>query len=407
MDGYLESYRGLDPRTWRLTFGVFIQRAGTMVLPFLTIYLANEAQMSDAQVASVVFYHGLGAVLGSLVATHTMHRFSARANMLASLLFTAIALLGLYFAQSYLWICIWAAGFMFCEAPFRPAVMTQVSRIESEERQAQAVAFLRVGVNAGMMLGPAFGGILAMMDYAYLFYIDAATCVLAAFWLACSVSLQGGEPAKKAKDSVIKVAARVLRDPVFVLLWLAQLCQFLVVFQLVSTLPLFLNQARDFDEAQVGRYFLINGLMILGIEMWLVRWVRRFNPALVFALGACVMAGGIAAVELVHTPWLIYLSVALWTGGEMVSMPILTSIVLLRAQKDASAYLTWFSTATNVALVAGGPAGLWVAHRYGYTALWAVVVGLGGCCFVLGLLIAWSMRGTRGLVRETSASGER
>lgn len=392
VNAYARAYRGLDPRTWRLTIGVLIQRAGTMVLPFLTIYLAKEANMSEPQVASIVLYHGLGAIVGSLLATQTMARFSTRTNMLVSLVTTAVALLALYFAQSYLAISLCAGLFMLCEAPFRPAVMTQIARIEPKDKQAQAIALLRVGVNAGMMLGPSLGGILAIYDFAYLFYVDAITCILAAIWLMIYVSPESSETHRAPKSSALKSAARVLADKTFLLLWLAQLCQFLVIFQLVSTLPLFLNQARGFDEAQVGRYFLINGLMILALEMGLVRWVRRFKPAFVFGVGACIMAWGVAAVELVHTPWLIYLSVVLWTGGEMVSMPLINSIVVSRSQEHSSAYLTWFSTATNVAMVVAGPVGLWIAHRHGYTLLWGVTAMLGLCCLVLGFAIHWSLR---------------
>lgn len=387
LGAYARAYQGLSAQSWRLTLAVFIQRAGTMVLPFLTIYLAKEAQLSEAKVASVILFHGLGAVAGSLLATQSLARFSTRANMLGSLLATAAAIMALYAAQNYLWICICAALFMLCEAPFRPAVMTELSRHEAPENQSQAIALLRVGINAGMMLGPAVGGILAMQDYAYLFYVDAATCLLAALWLVFQVSPPQPLETKQEAKSNSKTRSEVLKDPVFWLLWLAQFFQFLVIFQLVGALPLFLSQARGFNEAQVGHYFLINGLMILAIEMWLVRWVRNLRPPLVFGVGACVMALGIAAVELVHAPWLIYLSVVIWTAGEMVSMPILHGIVVTRAKENTAAYLSWFSTATNVALVVAGPSGLWIAHQYGYPSLWASVCVLGFCCLGLGFAI--------------------
>lgn len=391
---YAKAYQGLDPRTWRLTFGIFIQRAGTMVLPFLTIYLAKEAKMSEAQVASVVMYHGLGAVVGSFLATQTVARYSMRSNMLGSLIATGVSLLALYFSKGYLWISVFAAAMMLCEAPFRPAVMTQVSRIEPAKNQAQAVALIRVGVNAGMMLGPAIGGLLALIDYAYLFYIDAATCIMAAIWLSLCTKAEDLNETKKEKASPFKSTALVLKDRVFLLLWLAQLFQFLVIFQLISTLPLFLSQERSFDEAQIGRYFLINGLIILGVEMWLVRAVRRLDPALVFGIGAFTMALGIAAVEFLDAPWIIYTSVIAWTLGEMVSMPIINSIVIARAKEHSAAYLSWFSTATNVAMVVAGPSGLWIAHHYGYTSLWSVVAGLGLGCLVLGMAIKRAMART-------------
>lgn len=233
---------------------------------------------------------------------------------------------------------------------------------------------------------------LALYDYAYLFYVDALTCLLAALWFATVAPASkpadddrpssSSQPLPKTLES-----APIYKDTAFLLMLAAQLAQFLVIFQLMSALPLFLTQKRAFLEPQVGIYFLVNGLMIILFEMWLVNWSQRWSAPLVFAVGAATMAFGIASVALVHAPWAIYLTVVLWTFGEMVSMPLLNALVIRRAKSRAGSYLSLLSAATNTAMLVAAPAGLWIVHHWGYTELWRSVAGLGIVCALLGLFI--------------------
>lgn len=163
LDAYLSAYRGLSPQTWRLTVGCFIQRAGTMVPPFLTVYLSKEAGMSATQSASILFYHGLGAILGSLLASRTLSRWSTRTNMLASLVASGVALVLLYWAQGYIALSIFAGLSSLVEAPFRPAAMTEISKAEPADKQARAIALLRLGVNAGTLQDQQLGACLLFM----------------------------------------------------------------------------------------------------------------------------------------------------------------------------------------------------------------------------------------------------
>src|SRR4051812_2730185 len=65
---YKNAYSGLSPSTWLLSFVMLVNRSGTMVLPFMTIYLTSPAMCySIGQAGFVMALFGLGAVTGGFI----------------------------------------------------------------------------------------------------------------------------------------------------------------------------------------------------------------------------------------------------------------------------------------------------------------------------------------------------
>src|SRR5580692_8626673 len=65
---YKQAYSGLSRSTWLLSFVMLINRSGTMVIPFMTIYLTQPSMgYSIAQAGLVMGIFGLGAVCGGFL----------------------------------------------------------------------------------------------------------------------------------------------------------------------------------------------------------------------------------------------------------------------------------------------------------------------------------------------------
>ena len=62
---YFNNFRGFSREIWILTLITFINRAGTMVLPFLSKYLKEDLQFSYSQVGWIMVSFGFGSMLGS------------------------------------------------------------------------------------------------------------------------------------------------------------------------------------------------------------------------------------------------------------------------------------------------------------------------------------------------------
>ncbi|MEG0984122.1 MFS transporter, partial [Algoriella sp.] len=62
---YIEAYSGLSKESWMLAIVMLLNRMGSMVLPFLGIYLISELNFTLQQSGIVLSFYGIGAVIGS------------------------------------------------------------------------------------------------------------------------------------------------------------------------------------------------------------------------------------------------------------------------------------------------------------------------------------------------------
>ena len=64
---YINTFRGLSKEVWWLALITLINRAGTMVIPFLSLYLTTNLKFSLDDVAWIMTAFGLGSIAGSWI----------------------------------------------------------------------------------------------------------------------------------------------------------------------------------------------------------------------------------------------------------------------------------------------------------------------------------------------------
>ena len=63
---YRNAYAGLSKQTWLLSLIMLINRSGTMVVPFMTLYLTSDKMGYSVGAAGIVFgMFGAGAFFGA------------------------------------------------------------------------------------------------------------------------------------------------------------------------------------------------------------------------------------------------------------------------------------------------------------------------------------------------------
>ena len=60
---YINNFRGFSREVWILAAITFINRAGTMVLPFLSKYLREDLHFTHDDVGTVLVFFGLGSLI--------------------------------------------------------------------------------------------------------------------------------------------------------------------------------------------------------------------------------------------------------------------------------------------------------------------------------------------------------
>ena len=83
---YREAFSGLSRPVWFLAIVTFINRSGTMVLPFLVLYLTEKRGFTATAAGRALGIYGVGAVAGAYLGGWLCDRLTPRKVMALSLL---------------------------------------------------------------------------------------------------------------------------------------------------------------------------------------------------------------------------------------------------------------------------------------------------------------------------------
>src|ERR1700733_7214283 len=64
---YKKAYGGLSSGIWWLSLGMLVNRSGTMVIPFMTMYLTQLYGVTIGKAGLVMSLFGLGAIIGAMI----------------------------------------------------------------------------------------------------------------------------------------------------------------------------------------------------------------------------------------------------------------------------------------------------------------------------------------------------
>jgi predicted MFS family arabinose efflux permease len=378
---YREAYAGLPRGAWMLALAEFINRSGFMVLVFLNIYLTRRLGFSLNQAGRALSLFGLGAVAGGYLGGHLSDKIGARAVQISSLALSGCLLVGTAYAKAYGQILALLFLYGMISTALFPANDTAMARFTPDEMRPKGFALRRLASNLGITIGPVVGGFLILLDYRWLFWADGVTSLAAAAVIA--IGLKGGVAPPAASGGGAALPSRSpWRDGAF----LAFLGLFLVVAtvfaQLFSTFSLYLNVSYGLRENQIGPLWAVNTLMIVVIEMVLLHALRRRPNMNLIALGSILIGAGFALLPLGRGFFYAALTVAVWTMGEILTIPLTATVVAGRGGESAGKYLGLLSLTFSLSMLIAPSIGNWLFGTIGGDALWPV---MGGAAMVCGL----------------------
>ena len=65
LKSYSNNFKGFPREIWILTLVTFINRAGTMVIPFLSKYLKEDLHFTYSHIGWIMFFFGVGSLIGT------------------------------------------------------------------------------------------------------------------------------------------------------------------------------------------------------------------------------------------------------------------------------------------------------------------------------------------------------
>lgn len=375
---YIDSYKGLSPAAWLLALVMLINRMGSMVIPFLGIYMSSELNFSKTQIGVVLGCFGLGSVCGSWLGGWLTDRFGNFKVQTCSLIAVIPLFLLLPLFRSFEGLAAMIFILSVVADTFRPANSVSVARYAKPENITRAYSLNRMAVNLGFSIGPALGGFLAKFSYDWIFYGNAIAAGMAAivfiyFFRNRKSNTRDKAPIIAQEDTNVVVKKKnAYSDGLFIVFNLLCCLFSMAFFQLLSTLPLFYKDVYHFQPDDIGLILGFSGFVIVLFEMLLVHLIEhRFTVRQIMFWGTMVTAISFYMLNFNFGILWLYMAMFILSTGEMLTLPFTATIAIKRAGlSNQGAYMGFNSLAFASANIFSPYLGTYLADHYGYNALW-------------------------------------
>ncbi|MBW4359506.1 MFS transporter [Flavobacterium taihuense] len=376
---YFDNFKGFPKEIWILTLITFINRAGTMVVPFLSKYMKENLQFTYSQIGWVMVFFGVGSIIGTWLSGKLSDKIGFYKVMVFSLFGSGIVFILLQYAATFQELCIGILVLTSIADMFRPAMLVCLKTYTVKENRARAFALTRAAVNLGFLFGPVLGGLIIMqMGYQYIFYVDGATCILAIIVFMFFVKEKVVPiKLKKYHEGFKKISIR--KDHPFMLHLLICMITGILFFQIFTTLPLYHKERFNMSEFDSGLLLSLNGLLILLFELPIVNFVikNKIDNHKVISIGLLLMSSSFLLLLL---PWegILIPMMLFMTFGVMLTFPFANSFAMGRSyESHEGKYMAAFTMSYSFAHILSAKTGMEIIQRSGYEANWVFMTTLG------------------------------
>ena len=371
---YISTFKGLSKEVWWLSLITLINRAGTMVIPFLSLYLNKNLNFSIPDIGWIMSFFGLGSVVGTWIGGKLTDKIGYYKVMFVSLILTGIFFVLLQYVKTFEGFCAGIFLVMLVADAFRPAMFVAVSAYSKPENKTRSVTLIRLAINLGFSAGPAVGGfIITGIGYQGLFWIDGVTCALAAVLL-----LQVLHPKKvKAQDEVkVENPVSAYKDKPFWIFFIAMFIFGFVFLQYFSTIPLYYKDAWFLSELEIGLLMGFNGFFIFIFEMPLIKWLEdpKNSKIKLVAIGLFLVAISFIVLNISSWAGILLVGMLLMTVGEMIAFPFSNAFAVERAKKgNQGEYMALYSIAFSLSHIFSHNIGMQMIDKFGFEFTWNAI----------------------------------
>jgi predicted MFS family arabinose efflux permease len=373
---YRNAYSGLSRSTWLLSLVMLINRSGTMVIPFMTLYLTSPQMGYSIGQAGIVFgLFGAGAFSGAYFGGRLTDKIGFYPVQLITLIGGGVMFMVLGQMKSYQLICLFTFLLSFVNEAFRPANSTAIAFYSKEDNRTRSYALNRLAINLGWAVGSALGGVIAKHRYELLFWVDGITNISAALLMWFFLKPVNYKPVKKEAANQLPVSS-AYRDKTYLLFIAITTLFACCFFQIFTNLPVFLKKELHFSEPYIGLLMAVNGIIIALVEMVLVYKLegKRKNTFYI-TMGVALVGLSFLTLNLPGMGAILAFGmIILITFGEIFSMPFMNTYWITRTQTaNRGQYAALYTMAWSAAQCLGPLLGAQLAEHSGFMVLWWAV----------------------------------
>lgn len=370
---YRLAYSGIPKPVWWLAGVMFINRSGTMVIPFLTVYLTGIGYTLN-QAGLMMGIFGCGAFVGGYIGGRLTDRFGAFYVQVFSLLCNGILFIVLGYLKQ-----LWAIGgciFLLSSLgeAFRPANAAAIAAYSDAGNRTRCYSLNRLAINLGWAIGPAVGGLLASIDYTLLFWADGLTCMAAAALLYRALSAYAKPIVIQKEETPAQTFSKAHTDRFYLKSLFLVLLTAVCFFQLFSIVPVYYKNAVQLSEAVIGWTLALNGLIIAAVEMVLVYRIQyRRSDFHYIVFGTLLIGLSFVLLTIAPVFAVVFGAMLVVTFGEMFLFPFTNNLWINRStEANRGQYAALYTMAFAMAQVLAPTGAAQVVQRWGFNTLFAL-----------------------------------
>jgi predicted MFS family arabinose efflux permease len=369
---YRSAYGGLSTPAWMLALVMFINRSGSMVVPFLSVYLTKSLHFSLLQTGTVLTAFGVGAMIGSLAGGMLSDRLGPFLVQFLSLVIGGCMFLVMAHITTFHFLVSGIFLLSVTAECLRPANAASVALYAKPENVTRSFSLNRMALNLGFSIGPAIGGLLASFSYYWLFIVDGLTCIAAGLFFFFYFRQLPHQKKAASISELTQNGFSPYRDISFLLFLFFVTCYALTFFQFFFTLPLYYRDVYHLSEAYIGLLLAFNGFLVFLFEMIIVHKLeKRHHIWQQVVLGTLLCGLSFVLLNLVSAPFILVIAMVLLTFSEIFAMPFMVTYTIKRAgEHNRGAFIGLYTLAFSAAFILSPYLGTKVIDHLGYSTLW-------------------------------------
>ena len=370
------------PKTfWLIILAMFIDKVGGfLIFPFFGLYITSKYNVGMTEVGVLFTIFAVTGVIGSFIGGALTDKFGRKIIILFGLVVSAVSSLLLAFAPNLNFIYMAGALVGLLGNISGPAHQAMIADVLPEDKRADGFGILRVIINLAAVIGPAIGGLLAARSYTLLFMIDIITSIITAFIIFLYVpetkpeavpDLDGKTEEEKSIVEVMAGYLQVLKDNIYVVYIIASLLMALAYMQMNTTLSVFLRDVHGIPDRGYGLLLSLNAAMVVLLQFWITRKIKRFAPMKIMAWGMVIYAVGFTMYGFVATTIFFVIAMVIITIAEMLVSPTGQAIVAKLAPEDMRGrYMAVYSFSWTIPTAVGPLAAGLIMDNYNPNWVW-------------------------------------
>ena len=376
---YKNAYGGLSQPAWVLALVMLINRSGSMVVPFLSIYLTSELGYNIKEAGIVLATFGFGSMAGSYLGGWLTDKFGQFRVQFLSLTIGGLMFLVLSQIRMFELFVVWIFLVSLVIDSLRPANAASIALYARPENITRAFSLNRMAINLGFSVGPAIGGLLAAVSYFWLFVADGFTCFLAGFLFYFYFRKRKTyKNEAHIEGDPFPIKTSVWKDGRFLIFSFFVMLFAVCFFQFIFILPLYYRDVYQLSESGIGILLALNGFIVFAFEMVLIYLIGNKIRGRYLITGGVLLTGiAFMMLNLIHHHIWLYISMIVLSFSEIFAMPYMITYTAERSgPKTKGAYMGMYSLSYATAFVFAPLLGTWTIGHLGFDVLWWIIGAL-------------------------------